>query len=104
MLEFKPEKSSVPSCQKILMINIHSIMNAGDAALTLVAIQQLEKEFPEAQISLSMNDPHYVKENILIHRSFFAWIKNGSKWNYLRLIQFYPSVLLSVLMLPHLPD
>lgn len=42
---------------RILIVNLHSSHNAGDAALTLVAIQQLRDSFPNSQITLAMNDP-----------------------------------------------
>ncbi len=42
---------------KILIINLHSSRNAGDAALAIVSTQQLKATFPQATITLSMNDP-----------------------------------------------
>jgi colanic acid/amylovoran biosynthesis protein len=42
---------------KILIVNLHSSYNAGDAALALVASQQLNEAFPGSTVTLSMNDP-----------------------------------------------
>ena len=42
---------------KILLINLHSSRNAGDAALALASIEQLQKHFPGVTITLAMNDP-----------------------------------------------
>ena len=61
---------------KILIINLHSSRNAGDAALALTAIQQLRKNFPNNQITLSMNDPssHHGEESIV--GSFMYWFQS----------------------------
>lgn len=42
---------------KILITNLHSSHNAGDAALALAAVQQLQAAFPGSQLALSMNQP-----------------------------------------------
>ncbi len=59
----------------ILLINLHSSKNAGDAALTLEAIRQLKEQFRHASIVLAMNDPssYHGQEKTTI--SFTSWIK-----------------------------
>ena len=42
---------------KIALINIHSLRNAGDAALCMVTIQQLKECIPDCELTLVMNDP-----------------------------------------------
>lgn len=61
----------------ILMINLHSSRNAGDAALTQVGIEQLAAAFNGAEIILAMNDPgsHCGPERTL--GSFFTWINRS---------------------------
>lgn len=41
---------------KILIVNVHSVRNAGDDALLQAAIQQLRQQFPDCTITLAMND------------------------------------------------
>ena len=43
--------------KQILLLNVHSLANAGDAVLNEVAVAQLQKVFPAAAITLAMNDP-----------------------------------------------
>ena len=59
---------------KIAIINVHSSCNAGDAALTQVAIDELRKEFPESQIILVMNDPQSHLGEELAVLSFLTWV------------------------------
>lgn len=72
---------------EILVINLHSSRNAGDAALTKMAIQQLRAAFPEARITLAMNDPssHTGPERVV--GSFLHWSKRldsdrRSRWRW----------------------
>ncbi len=41
---------------KILIVNVHSVRNAGDDALLQAALQQLRRQFPDATFTLAMND------------------------------------------------
>ena len=59
---------------KILIINVHSSFNAGDAALTQAAIDQLKDHFPESQISLVANDPESITGTEPIYLSFYKWV------------------------------
>ena len=63
----------------ILLVNIHSFCNAGDAALTQVALNQLRENFPNCQITLMMNDPpSYTGEEYVVG-SFLLWVKRMQK-------------------------
>ena len=78
----------------ILIINLHSSRNNGDAALTEVAIQQLYDNFPECKITLAMNDPesHAGKETKVGSFLFWMWKpakKGGIRWKYFSIIQLF---------------
>jgi len=62
---------------KILIINLHSSRNAGDAALAALAIQQLRENFPGCAITLSMTEPesHLGLETTI--SSFGTWFKDA---------------------------
>jgi colanic acid/amylovoran biosynthesis protein len=68
---------------KILIINVHSTMNAGDAALLWLNIRQLEKVFPNANFTALVNYPNepYFKSigNIEVVPSPYALVNAGSK-------------------------
>jgi colanic acid/amylovoran biosynthesis protein len=61
--------------EKILLINVHSDENAGDAILTKIAVEQLEQAFPGCDITIVMNDPtsHQGREKVI--GSSQTWIK-----------------------------
>lgn len=63
---------------KIVLINVHSTSNAGDAALTEVTIEHLEKTFQNSKIEIVMNDPqsYYHDEKTLV--SFTAWVNQSN--------------------------
>lgn len=58
---------------KIFIINLHSSHNAGDAALTLTASQQLHEAFQDSKITLSMNYPTSHPEGDPKVGSFMYW-------------------------------
>jgi colanic acid/amylovoran biosynthesis protein len=64
---------------QILIINLHSSRNAGDAALAQVTISQLQAAFPDARFTLAMNDPdsHPPDEqrHIRVVGSFMYWLQ-----------------------------
>lgn len=49
-----------PLVRRILVVNLHSARNVGDAMLTDATVSQLRGAFPEATITLAMNQPDYV--------------------------------------------
>jgi colanic acid/amylovoran biosynthesis protein len=72
----------------ILVTNLHSSRNAGDAALTLSALQQLRQNFPNSRITLSMYDPasHSGPEPAI--SAFMTWTldistERGGRWKLL---------------------
>jgi colanic acid/amylovoran biosynthesis protein len=58
------------------VINLHSSKNLGDAAITVETVGQLRANFPDARITLAMNDPpsHPGGENLNIVGSFKSWV------------------------------
>ncbi len=58
---------------KILIINLHSSRNVGDAALALVSVQLLKANFSEASITLAMNDPTSHSYDETVVGSFLTW-------------------------------
>lgn len=62
----------------ILLINVHSSRNAGDAALTLATLQQLRQNFPGCRITLAMDDPDQPDPDVTVVPSLFAWVKPTS--------------------------
>jgi colanic acid/amylovoran biosynthesis protein len=86
---------------QILIINLHSSRNNGDAALTDVAIQQLSNCFPQSHITLAMNDPDSHLGDHMVVGSFLHWMykpseKAGMQWNYGAIIQLLLASLWSV--------
>ena len=84
--------------EKILVINIHSSKNVGDAALLQVTLKQLKENFPTSQIVLSMDDPesHTGSEETINSISSFVYSYNdddSAGWNYLRLAMLLPVTL-----------
>ncbi len=74
---------------RILLINLHSSRNAGDAALTFMAMLQLTEHFPNCVLTLVMNDPdsqhQHGQERVV--GSFARWVQTlpvGGKgqWNW----------------------
>ncbi len=53
--------------EKILIINVHSSRNLGDAALLNVALQQLYDSFSASKITICMDDPesHHGNEKVI---------------------------------------
>lgn len=67
---------------KILVVNIHSSRNAGDAALMLATLQQLRQNFPECNITLIMDDPDKSQDGVIVVESIISWIKSTNKGGY----------------------
>jgi colanic acid/amylovoran biosynthesis protein len=86
----------------ILVINIHSSRNAGDAALLHATLEQIKNNFPSGRITLCMDDPQSHSGMEPVVRSIFSWVfpfhhdgKTG--WNYLHLVLLLPATLIPVL-------
>jgi colanic acid/amylovoran biosynthesis protein len=80
----------------IVILNIHSFCNAGDAALTQVAIEQLKKHFPESCITLVMNDPNSYQGREPTLLSFLAWVNLLGKHHARRFLQIVLASLVAV--------
>jgi colanic acid/amylovoran biosynthesis protein len=87
----------------ILIINIHSSTNAGDAALTLQTIACLQASFPGCSLTLAMDDPasHMGSERTIA--SIMHWLKStrggsSSTWNKRNLLIFLPASMISLTM------
>jgi colanic acid/amylovoran biosynthesis protein len=71
---------------QLLVINLHSLRNAGDAALALSASQQLHAAFPGSTVTLSLNDPASHPDGDPKVGSFMHWFHTISadgkpKWH-----------------------
>ena len=87
----------------LLVINIHSSANAGDAALTDRTLDDLRAAFPGAEITLSMDDPSSHSGDERVVPSILHWVKSTragtrSTWNLRNLAIFLPASLLSLLV------
>ncbi len=87
--------------EKILIINIHSSRNLGDAALLQVTLQQISTTFQNAKITLSIDDTASHTGNEEVIESIIAWVHprnpDGSvHWNYGRLLSLIPATLFPV--------
>lgn len=87
---------------KILLINVHSACNAGDAALTQVTLQQLRPQFPGCRIVLAMDDPDEGLHGVRVLGSLFHWIKDTGRnsradWRIMPLLWLIPACLVPVL-------
>lgn len=82
---------------EILLVNVHSCRNAGDAALTHVAIDQLEEHLPVGHLTLAMDDPasHTGKGEAI--DSLFRLVRNGDRWDVGGLLQLIPATLFPIL-------
>ncbi len=86
----------------ILVINVHSLTNTGDAALTLEMLRQLRQQFPDSRITMAMDDPASLDGDTYIIGSILRWCKTRaadgrSVWHVGNLIRFLPASLLSLL-------
>jgi colanic acid/amylovoran biosynthesis protein len=86
----------------ILVINVHSLTNAGDAALTLEMLRQLRECFPGGQITLAMDDPEPLGADARVIGSIMHWCKTiahdgRSVWHIRNLLRFLPASLISLI-------
>ena len=57
---------------EIFLVNVYSMLNAGDAALTIETIQQLRENFPGCHITMSIDDSDVQLSNVKIVESINA--------------------------------
>jgi colanic acid/amylovoran biosynthesis protein len=83
---------------EILLLNIHSSRNSGDAALTHTAIEQLERGFPQSHITLAMDDPGSHSGDQLAVDSIFSWVRRaGDRWRLESLAWLIPGSIIPIL-------
>jgi colanic acid/amylovoran biosynthesis protein len=82
---------------KLLLINLHSSRNAGDAVLTDVSVDLLREAFPGAELTLAMNDPGSYSGPGRPVGSFMAWLKQGRRWRWWAWLPFLVASLLALL-------
>lgn len=88
--------------ENILVINVHSSRNLGDAALLSVTLEQLRKSFPACKITISMDDPESHSGGETVTESLVSWVHpkraDGTvHWNYARLVGLLPSSIVPIL-------
>lgn len=88
--------------ENILIVNIHSSKNVGDAALLQVAIKQVKENFPNCSITLSMDDPDSHTGDETKINSIISWVyrfgdSGRTGWHYFRLIQLLPATLFPII-------
>lgn len=70
---------------KILLLNLHSVKNAGDLVLNNTALQLIRAEFPQAEITVSINDLDETQKldgKLTILPSLLYWMKfEHGYWN-----------------------
>jgi colanic acid/amylovoran biosynthesis protein len=86
----------------ILLINVHSSRNAGDAALTQVTLEQLAEAFPDNHITLAMDDPLSHSGRGKAIGSLFTWVtrvgEDGQpRWRKAGLVWLLPASLAPVI-------
>ena len=92
----------MPEKKEILIINVHSFDNLGDAALTLTVIQQLSENIPDSQFSMVLDDPESYSGPVQVCPSIYYWLRNSQvigtpSWNLWRLFILLPACLFPVL-------
>ena len=88
---------------RILLINLHSSKNAGDAALAITAIQELKENFPGSEIVLSMNDKDSHSGSEPLVDSFLYFFKHNhpsgrKNWNMFRMLSVGITSLLTAIV------
>ncbi len=83
--------------ENIFLINVHSDYNAGDLALSRVTVQQLEQNFQDCKITISMNDPQSYEGDLPVLNSHFVWVLDGYHWNWGRLIWLAPGSIIPII-------
>ncbi|MFK7800836.1 MAG: polysaccharide pyruvyl transferase family protein [Anaerolineae bacterium] len=70
---------------KILILNLHSVKNAGDLVLNNTALQLIREEFPHAKITVSINDLDETEKldgPVTILPSWLYWMKfEHGRWH-----------------------
>jgi colanic acid/amylovoran biosynthesis protein WcaK/AmsJ len=88
--------------ENILIINIHSSQNLGDAALLNVTLQQFQSNFKSSEITLCIDDASSSQANLQKVDSLVTWThpKNSDgtlRWDYGNIFWMLPATLLPIL-------
>lgn len=86
----------------ILLINNHSVENAGDYAICLETLRVLEQSFPGARIAISFNDPGPARAALPgypIYRAPMAWCLRLDRRRTFHLLPRWPRLLLLAALL-----
>lgn len=82
---------------KILILNLHSVKNAGDLVLNNTALRLIRREFPNAEITVSINDLDQADKlagPLDIQPSLLYWLKfEFGRWNFKNAIWMFFSIL-----------
>jgi colanic acid/amylovoran biosynthesis protein len=75
----------------ILLVNVHSLGNAGDAALLSTTIQQLRQNFLDCHITIAMDELETSLADVKVVESISAWVKLPSivGWKSWRLLNLF---------------
>jgi colanic acid/amylovoran biosynthesis protein len=87
---------------RILLLNVHSSMNVGDEALLRSALRQLQVNFPESEITLSINELVSYTGHERGLPSIYSWVhpidtRGGTNWKPGRLMWLVPATLFPIL-------
>lgn len=87
---------------RVLILNVHSSRNAGDAALAHMTLKLLEEQFSPLQATLSMDDPASHSGAGTAVGSLINWLKSTlpgekPKWKKWNLVRLVPATLIPVL-------
>ncbi len=81
----------------LLVINVHSCRNAGDAALLKATISHLKQNLPVKSVTISMDDPEICLAGYSTVCSLASWVKPRGRWNIARLLLLVPATLIPLL-------
>jgi colanic acid/amylovoran biosynthesis protein len=86
---------------KVLILNVHSTRNAGDAALASMTLDQLKDQFSPLDVTLSMDDPSSFSGEGTTVGSLVTWLKETSptgkpRWKKWNLIWLLPACLIPI--------
>lgn len=82
---------------EVLLTNVHSYRNAGDAALTYVTVEQLREQFPHSHITLAMDDPDSHSGEGEAIESFFSLVRRRNKWHIGNLLLLIPASIVPII-------
>lgn len=74
---------------KILILNVHSALNLGDAAIMQATIDDLARVFPGSEITVAANDPEswHIFPQLRVEGSIMTWVteRSSARWRFSKL-------------------